>query len=100
MRRNSKSEVRNPKQIRNSNAQMTWTRVGKLGLIGSRCASGSRLCLDLAWSLGGVNWVCFGFVFSGGVECVLFIILCSNSGCVGFGVLKIGFVLRKRGQYG
>jgi len=46
---------------------------------------------------GGLGLI--GFVFLGGAGAVFFVILCGIRGWAGFGVLGIGFVLRKKGRF-
>ena len=65
---------------------------------------------SVLYSIQGVAWGgkpeagsvlgLIGFVFSGGLEWSFFVILCGIRGCVDFVVLRIGFVLRKRGAHG
>jgi len=40
-----------------------------------------------------------GFVFLSGTGWFIFVILCGKGGWVSFGVLRIGFVLRKKGRF-
>ena len=53
---------------------------------------------------GVVVWVktrlgSIGFVFSSGLERNIGVTPCGITGCVGFGVLEIGFVLQKKGRF-
>jgi len=51
---------------------------------------------DVGCRLVGGGLGLIGFVFSFRTGWVIFVRLCDNKGCVGFGVLAIGFVLHEK----
>jgi len=85
-----------------------WTRDGAVGGLGGWARGevwgAGELGLNgvglglFCWLGGGIgfDWVCFGFVFLGCGEVIIFVSLFGVRCWVGFGGLGIGFVLHKK----